>query len=71
MRGDVQAASTGYSPPRSRQGWKSWVSQLRQSMRRKQVERLEVHHRLASEQREARRRGRGGVDPYVCARWPR
>jgi hypothetical protein len=71
MRGDTQAASAAYSPTRSRRGWKSWVSQLRQSKRRKQVERLEVSHRLASEKREARRRGHGGVDPYVRARWPR
>jgi hypothetical protein len=71
MRGDVRAASAAYSPTSSRRGWKSWVSQLRQSKRRKQVERLEVGHRLASETREARRRGRGDFDPYVCARWPR
>ena len=69
MRGDVQAASTSYSPTRSRRGWKSWVTQLRQHMRRKQVERLEVTHRLASEARRARRRG--DVDPYMRAGWPR
>lgn len=71
MRGDIQAASATYSPTRSRRGWKSWVSQLRQSMRRKKVERLELSHRLASEKREARRRGRGDFDPHVRARWPR
>ena len=71
MRGDTRAASAAYSPTFSRRGWKSWVRQLRQSMRRKQAERLEVSHRLASEKREARRRGGGDLDPYVSARWPR
>jgi hypothetical protein len=68
MRGDVQAAS-GYSPTRSSRSWKSWVSQLRRNMSRKQVERLEVRHRLASEARDARRRG--DFDPYMRAGWPR